>query len=154
MNVSGTLNECVGKRKSKVDDGLVQGWHPLSKRRHYIEVEFVDPGENCYIVLGFARRTTQRTGIWDEVGVQWRTMQMIERSFMAVEWKITLGLDDTREQEEEEEEEDGEELDQEHDGKNVVIFFTQNGKFIVKKDIIGMTSSEEKLKVDLHPLSG
>ncbi|XP_035874858.1 SPRY domain-containing protein 3 isoform X3 [Phyllostomus discolor] len=68
------------------------------------------------------------------------------------------------EEEEEEEEEDGEEIEQEHEGKKVVVFFTRNGKIIGKKDAvvpsggffptIGMLSCGEKVKVDLHPLSG
>lgn len=67
-------------------------------------------------------------------------------------------------EEEEEEEEDGEEIEQEHEGKKVVVFFTRNGKIIGKKDAvvppggffptIGMLSCGEKVKVDLHPLSG
>nr|XP_028577090.1 SPRY domain-containing protein 3 isoform X4 [Podarcis muralis] len=67
-------------------------------------------------------------------------------------------------EEEEEEEEDGEDMEQEHEGKKVVVFFTRNGKIIGKKDAvvpsggfyptIGMLSSGEKVKVDLHPLSG
>lgn len=68
------------------------------------------------------------------------------------------------EEEEEEEEDDGEEIEQEHEGKKVVVFFTRNGKIIGKKDAvvpsggffptIGMLSCGEKVKVDLHPLSG
>uniref|UniRef100_A0ACB8END7 SPRY domain-containing protein 3 n=1 Tax=Sphaerodactylus townsendi TaxID=933632 RepID=A0ACB8END7_9SAUR len=67
-------------------------------------------------------------------------------------------------EEEEDEEEDGEDMEQEHEGKKVVVFFTRNGKIIGKKDAvvpcggffptIGMLSSGEKVKVDLHPLSG
>ncbi|XP_063150018.1 SPRY domain-containing protein 3 isoform X1 [Candoia aspera] len=67
-------------------------------------------------------------------------------------------------EEDEDEEEDGEDMEQEHEGKKVVVFFTRNGKIIGKKDAvvpsggfyptIGMLSSGEKVKVDLHPLSG
>ncbi|XP_025023998.1 SPRY domain-containing protein 3 isoform X2 [Python bivittatus] len=66
--------------------------------------------------------------------------------------------------EDEDEEDDGEDMEQEHEGKKVVVFFTRNGKIIGKKDAvvpsggfyptIGMLSSGEKVKVDLHPLSG
>ncbi|XP_064408582.1 SPRY domain-containing protein 3 isoform X2 [Latimeria chalumnae] len=66
--------------------------------------------------------------------------------------------------EEDEEEDDGEEMEQEHDGKKVMVFFTRNGKIIGKKEAlvplggfyptIGMLSSGERVKVDLHPLSG
>ncbi|XP_065510607.1 SPRY domain-containing protein 3 isoform X2 [Caloenas nicobarica] len=67
-------------------------------------------------------------------------------------------------EEEEEEEEDGEEEEQEHEGRKVLVFFTRNGKIIGKKEAlvppggyfptVGMLSSGEKVKVDLHPLSG
>ncbi|XP_062975289.1 SPRY domain-containing protein 3 isoform X3 [Elgaria multicarinata webbii] len=67
-------------------------------------------------------------------------------------------------EEDEDEEDDGEDMEQEHEGKKVVVFFTRNGKIIGKKDAvvpsggfyptIGMLSSGEKVKVDLHPLSG
>ncbi|XP_061203179.1 SPRY domain-containing protein 3 [Neopsephotus bourkii] len=65
---------------------------------------------------------------------------------------------------EEEEEEDGEELEPEHGGRKVVVFFTRNGQIIGKKEAlvppggyfptVGMLSTGEKVKVDLHPLSG
>ncbi|KAG9353477.1 hypothetical protein JZ751_018079 [Albula glossodonta] len=64
----------------------------------------------------------------------------------------------------EEEEEEGEEMEQEHEGRKVMVFFTRNGKIIGKREAvvptggfyptIGMLSSGEKVKVDLHPLSG
>ncbi|KAJ8258987.1 hypothetical protein COCON_G00179990 [Conger conger] len=64
----------------------------------------------------------------------------------------------------EEEEEDEEEMEQEHEGRKVMVFFTRNGKIIGKREAvvptggfypsIGMLSSGEKVKVDLHPLSG
>ncbi|XP_066564600.1 SPRY domain-containing protein 3 [Amia ocellicauda] len=67
-------------------------------------------------------------------------------------------------EEEEEEEEGGEDMEQEHDGRKVMVFFTRNGKIIGKREAlvpgggfyptIGMLSSGEKVKVDLHPLSG
>ncbi|XP_052338396.1 SPRY domain-containing protein 3 isoform X2 [Oncorhynchus keta] len=67
-------------------------------------------------------------------------------------------------EEEEEEEEEGGELDQEHDGRKVMVFFTRNGKLMGRREVVvppggfyptvGMLSSGEKVKVDLHPLSG
>ncbi|KAI1891115.1 hypothetical protein AGOR_G00160670 [Albula goreensis] len=64
----------------------------------------------------------------------------------------------------EEDEEEGEEMEQEHEGRKVMVFFTRNGKIIGKREAvvptggfyptIGMLSSGEKVKVDLHPLSG
>ncbi|KAJ8260123.1 hypothetical protein GJAV_G00177310 [Gymnothorax javanicus] len=63
-----------------------------------------------------------------------------------------------------EDEEDGEEMEQEHEGRKVMVFFTRNGKIIGRREAvvptggfyptIGMLSSGEKVKVDLHPLSG
>ncbi|XP_054465779.1 SPRY domain-containing protein 3-like [Anoplopoma fimbria] len=66
--------------------------------------------------------------------------------------------------EEEEEEEDGEEVEQGQEGRNVTVFFTRNGKLMGRREMrvppgglyptVGMLSSGEKVKVDLHPLSG
>ncbi|XP_003973187.1 SPRY domain-containing protein 3-like [Takifugu rubripes] len=60
----------------------------------------------------------------------------------------------------EEEESEGEDLE----GKKVVVFFTRNGKLVGRREValpvgglyptIGMMSSGEKVRVDLHPLSG
>uniref|UniRef100_A0A2K6GYM5 SPRY domain containing 3 n=1 Tax=Propithecus coquereli TaxID=379532 RepID=A0A2K6GYM5_PROCO len=82
----------------------------------------------------------------------------------AVRNVMYLHQEGEEEEEEEEEEEDGEEIEPEHEGKKVVVFFTRNGKIIGKKDAvvpsggffptIGMLSCGEKVKVDLHPLSG
>ncbi|XP_068999683.1 SPRY domain-containing protein 3 isoform X2 [Embiotoca jacksoni] len=68
------------------------------------------------------------------------------------------------EEEEEEEEEDGEEVEQEQEGRKVTVFFTRNGKLMGRREMlvplgglyptVGMLSSGEKVKVDLHPLSG
>ncbi|OCT93001.1 SPRY domain-containing protein 3 [Xenopus laevis] len=65
---------------------------------------------------------------------------------------------------EEEEEEEEEDMEREHEGRKVMVFFTRNGKIIGKKEsvlphggfypTIGMLSIGEKVKVDLHPLSG
>uniref|UniRef100_A0A8C4IJ03 SPRY domain containing 3 n=1 Tax=Dicentrarchus labrax TaxID=13489 RepID=A0A8C4IJ03_DICLA len=65
---------------------------------------------------------------------------------------------------EEEEEEDGEEVEQGQEGRKVMVFFTRNGKLMGRREMavppgglyptVGMMSSGEKVKVDLHPLSG
>ncbi|XP_008292014.1 SPRY domain-containing protein 3 [Stegastes partitus] len=67
-------------------------------------------------------------------------------------------------EEEEEDEEDGEEAEQEQEGRKVTVFFTRNGKLMGRREMVippgglyptvGMLSSGEKVKVDLHPLSG
>uniref|UniRef100_A0A3Q2PBD6 SPRY domain containing 3 n=1 Tax=Fundulus heteroclitus TaxID=8078 RepID=A0A3Q2PBD6_FUNHE len=65
---------------------------------------------------------------------------------------------------EEEEEEEEEEIAQEQQGRKVTVFFTRNGKLMGRRKVavppgglyptVGMLSSGEKVKVDLHPLSG
>ncbi|XP_042264081.1 SPRY domain-containing protein 3 isoform X1 [Thunnus albacares] len=65
---------------------------------------------------------------------------------------------------EEEEEEDGEEVERGEEGRKVTVFFTRNGKLMGRREMavppgglyptVGMLSSGEKVKVDLHPLSG
>ncbi|XP_031700612.1 SPRY domain-containing protein 3-like isoform X1 [Anarrhichthys ocellatus] len=75
-----------------------------------------------------------------------------------------LYLNDDEEEEEEEEEEDGEDVEQGQEGRNVTVFFTRNGKLMGRREMgvppgglyptVGMLSSGEKVKVDLHPLSG
>ncbi|XP_034551677.1 SPRY domain-containing protein 3 [Notolabrus celidotus] len=72
--------------------------------------------------------------------------------------------DEDEEDEDEEEEEDGEEADQGQQGRKVTVFFTRNGKLMGRREMavppgglyptVGMLSSGEKVKVDLHPLSG
>ncbi|XP_046896712.1 SPRY domain-containing protein 3 isoform X3 [Hypomesus transpacificus] len=68
------------------------------------------------------------------------------------------------EEEEEEEEEEGDEMERGNESRKVVAFFTRNGKLMGRRQVavppgglyptIGMLSSGEKVKVDLHPLSG
>ncbi|XP_024148219.1 SPRY domain-containing protein 3 [Oryzias melastigma] len=65
---------------------------------------------------------------------------------------------------EEDDEEDGDDQEQDQDGRKVTVFFTRNGKLIGRREMVvppgglfptvGMLSSGEKVKVDLHPLSG
>ncbi|KAM9855917.1 SPRY domain-containing protein 3 [Aulostomus maculatus] len=64
----------------------------------------------------------------------------------------------------EEEEEDGEEMEHGQEGRKVTVFFTRNGKLMGRREMVvppgglyptvGMLSNGEKVKVDLHPLSG
>ncbi|XP_056130087.1 SPRY domain-containing protein 3 [Lampris incognitus] len=65
---------------------------------------------------------------------------------------------------EEEEEEGSNELEHGRQGRKVTVFFTRNGKLMGRREVavppgglyptVGMLSSGEKVKVDLHPLSG
>ena len=50
------LLEYIGRGKSIIDVGLAQARHPLTTRYHYFELQIVDPGENCYVAIGVARR--------------------------------------------------------------------------------------------------
>lgn len=48
--------EYSGRGKSIIDVGLAQAKYPLDTTHHYFEIEIVDPGENCYIAIGLARK--------------------------------------------------------------------------------------------------
>ena len=48
--------EYTGRGKSIIDVGLAQAKNCLDTTNHYYEIEIVDPGENCYIAIGLARR--------------------------------------------------------------------------------------------------
>jgi hypothetical protein len=52
------LLEYFGRGKSIIDVGLAQARHPLTTRYHYFELQIVDPGENCYVAIGVARRVS------------------------------------------------------------------------------------------------
>lgn len=64
----------------------------------------------------------------------------------------------------EDEEDEGDDGEQDQEGRKVMVFFTRNGKIIGRREVVvpaggfyptvGMLSSGEKVKVDLHPLSG
>ncbi|KAJ8016999.1 hypothetical protein DPEC_G00013210 [Dallia pectoralis] len=64
----------------------------------------------------------------------------------------------------EDDDDEEEEQDQEHDCRKVMVFFTRNGKLMGRQEVtvppggfyptVGMLSSGEKVRVDLHPLSG
>lgn len=57
VKLNGSLLEYNGRGKSIHDVGLAQARYPLDTTNHYFEIEIVDPGENCYIAIGVARRT-------------------------------------------------------------------------------------------------
>ena len=48
--------EYIGRGKSLIDVGLAQAKTPLCTRSHYFEIEIIDPGSNCYIAIGLARK--------------------------------------------------------------------------------------------------
>ena len=46
----------AGRGKTIADVGLAQAQKPLSPTNHYFELEIVDPGKNCYIAIGLAKK--------------------------------------------------------------------------------------------------
>ncbi|XP_052066245.1 SPRY domain-containing protein 3-like [Mytilus californianus] len=57
VKLNGSLLEYNGRGKSIHDVGLAQARFPLDTTNHYFEIEIVDPGENCYIAIGVAKKT-------------------------------------------------------------------------------------------------
>ncbi|XP_072350187.1 SPRY domain-containing protein 3 isoform X2 [Scyliorhinus torazame] len=166
VKVCGTLLEYVGKGKSIMDVGLAQARHALSTRSHYFEVEIVDPGEKCYIALGLARKDypKNRHPGWSRGSVAYHAADSDDCVDAAEVKSKQRHVRNIMYFNDEEEEDEGEEMEQEYDGKKVTVFFTRNGKIIGRKEApvpsggfyptIGMLSNGEKVKVDLHPLSG
>ncbi|XP_067655454.1 SPRY domain-containing protein 3-like [Haliotis asinina] len=60
IKLNGTILEYGGRGKCINDVGLAQARCPLDTTFHYFELEIVDPGENCYIAIGVARRNYPR----------------------------------------------------------------------------------------------
>ncbi|KAK2144810.1 hypothetical protein LSH36_729g02038 [Paralvinella palmiformis] len=56
VRVNGQLLEYTGRGKSITDVGLAQARYPLDTTNHYFEIEITDPGDNCYIAIGLARK--------------------------------------------------------------------------------------------------
>ncbi|KAL5006891.1 hypothetical protein ScPMuIL_015697 [Solemya velum] len=56
VRLNGALLEYAGRGKSVHDVGMAQAKLPLDTTNHYYEIEIVDPGQNCYIAIGLARR--------------------------------------------------------------------------------------------------
>ncbi|XP_041365187.1 SPRY domain-containing protein 3-like [Gigantopelta aegis] len=68
VKVNGSLLEYAGRGKSIHDVGLAQAKIALDTTCHYFELEIIDPGENCYIAIGLARRNypKQRHPGWNK----------------------------------------------------------------------------------------
>jgi len=58
------LLEYVGRGKNIHDNGLAQSCVPLSPINHYFELKIIDPGENCYIAIGVARKVCRIKWHW------------------------------------------------------------------------------------------
>jgi len=53
---AGQILEYTGRGQCLVDVGLAQARSPVCTRNHYFEIEIVNPGSNCYIAIGLARK--------------------------------------------------------------------------------------------------
>lgn len=56
VTVHGQVLAYAGRGKTIADVGLAQAHKPLSPTKHYFELEIVDPGKNCYIAIGLAKK--------------------------------------------------------------------------------------------------
>lgn len=199
IRLNGQLLEYIGRGKSLIDVGLAQAKTPLCTRSHYFEIEIIDPGSNCYIAIGLARKDypKNRHPGWNKGSI----------AYHADDGKVFMGSgvgdpfgprcnkgdimgcgvlfprdfefrSDSEEESEQpqgevvyslgEETDSGDEEDywqpQAKHGEKIQVFFTRNGKVIGKKDVylpkggfyptVGMMSSQEKVRVELRPLSG
>ena len=59
--------EYTGRGKSIIDVGLAQARWALDTTNHYYEIEITDPGENCYIAIGLARKVSTILYIKDSI---------------------------------------------------------------------------------------
>ncbi|XP_064600624.1 SPRY domain-containing protein 3-like isoform X2 [Liolophura sinensis] len=211
VKLNGSILEYTGRGKSIIDVGLAQARFPLDTTYHYFEIEIVDPGENCYIAIGLARRDYPKhrhpgwnrgsiayhaddgkifvgSGVGDPFGPRCHKGDIMgcgilfprdynsdadsdgssaaSPDYPNVE---ELLLEDYHTSDSDEEEFWGpgagpwEKPIAEY-GAKVKIFFTRNGKTIGQKEIrmpkggfyptVGMLSSDEKVRVDLRPLTG
>jgi len=197
IRVNGQMLEYVGRGKSITDVGLAQARHALSTRYHYFETQIVDPGENCYIAIGLARRDYPKhrhpgwnrgsiayhaddgkifvgSGVGEQFGPECNrgdTMgcgMLFPRDY-SQDWDLVYedgveGPDCLGEAESESEDEEWWEKPNVENGTKVQVFFTRNGKTIGKREVripkggffptVGMLSCEEKVRVDLRPLTG
>ncbi|KAK3101514.1 hypothetical protein FSP39_004141 [Pinctada imbricata] len=207
VRLNGMILEYSGRGKSIHDVGLAQARFPLDTTNHYFEIEIVDPGENCYIAIGIARRNYPKhrhpgwnrgsiayhaddgkifvgSGVGDPFGPKCHKGDTMgcgilfppdydseadsdpspddpDVNNMVNEMHGLYGSDS----------EDSDDdldllypLDKEEQGTKVQVFFTRNGKIVGLKHIcipkggfyptVGMLSSCEKVRVDLHPLTG
>ena len=56
VRLTSNVLEYVGRGKCEKDVGLAQARTPIGTRNHYFEIEIVDPGYNCYIAIGLAKK--------------------------------------------------------------------------------------------------
>ncbi|CAH1785723.1 unnamed protein product [Owenia fusiformis] len=208
VRLRGQVLEYTGRGKSIIDVGLAQARYALDTTNHYYEIEVIDPGENCYIAIGVARRDYPKyrhpgwnkgsvayhaddgklflgSGIGEPFGPKClkgdimgcgilfpRDYNSEEDSDISpdvspdAEDKIDelLNLESDYHSSDSEEEEDWWEKPNAETGTKVQVFFTRNGKTIGRREIripkggfyptVGMLSGDERVRVDLHPLTG
>merc|ERR550517_1344354 len=56
VRLTSNVLEYVGRGQCEKDVGLAQARTPIGTRNHYFEIEIVDPGYNCYIAIGLAKK--------------------------------------------------------------------------------------------------
>jgi len=202
IKLNGQMLEYVGRGKSLIDVGLAQAKTPLSTRTHYFEIEILDPGNNCYIAIGLARKDYPRnrhpgwnkgsiayhaddgkvfmgSGVGDPFGPRCNKGDVMgcgvlfprdfeSRSDSEEEGELVVRLVENQGDTEEYETDSGEEEEwwrpDVKQGDKVQVYFTRNGKIIGKKEVllpkggfyptVGMMSNQEKVRVELKPLSG
>ncbi|XP_054716959.1 SPRY domain-containing protein 3-like [Uloborus diversus] len=203
IKLNGTVLEYAGRGKSIIDVGLAQAKYPLDTTHHYFEIEIMDPGENCYIAIGLARKDYPKyrhpgwnkgsiayhaddgkifvgSGVGDPFGPRCHKGDVMgcgiifPRDFVCFydcdassenSSPLNADYDDlSNSLSESEDEEWWKEKENVETGVTVQVFFTRNGKTVGKKEVcipkggfyptIGMLSSDEKVKVDLRPLTG
>lgn len=204
IKLNGTVLEYTGRGKSIIDVGLAQAKYPLDTTHHYFEIEIVDPGENCYIAIGLARKDYPKyrhpgwnkgsiayhaddgkifvgSGVGDPFGPPCHKGDKMGCGIIFPRDFVSSLLDSDPPCEnsppypdldedycgslsESDEEEWWREKENIETGMTVQVFFTRNKKTIGQKDVcipkggfyptVGMLSSDEKVRVDLHPLTG
>lgn len=203
IKLNGMVLEYAGRGKSIIDVGLAQAKYPLDTTHHYFEIEIVDPGENCYIAIGLARKDYPKyrhpgwnkgsiayhaddgkifvgSGVGDPFGPPCHKGDkmgcgiIFPRDFVCIfdgdlmrelsSPCLDIDEDLSGSLSESDEEEWWTEKENIETGISVQVFFTRNRKTVGQKDVcipkggfyptVGMLSSFEKVKVDLHPLTG
>ncbi|KAF8771023.1 SPRY domain-containing protein 3-like isoform X1 [Argiope bruennichi] len=204
IKLNGTILEYSGRGKSIIDVGLAQAKYPLDTTHHYFEIEILDPGENCYIAIGLARKDYPKyrhpgwnkgsiayhaddgkifvgSGVGDPFGPRCHKGDIMgcgiifPRDFVSfydcdldsnAPSSVNLDLEEdfSGSYSESEDEEWWKEKENIETGLTIQVFFTRNGKTVGQKEVcipkggfyptVGMLSSDERVKVDLHPLTG
>ena len=169
----------TGLGQSDSDGGLALSASPVTPYNHYFELEIVDSGDKGYVAIGIARLDypKYRHPGWSKGSVAYHaddgklfhgegigqvfgpSCHQGDRMGCGVKF-----LDDDEEEEEEEDDDDDDDILDAREGQRVEVYFTRNGKKVgqtVAKvpdggfyPIIGMLSRGEKVRPDLHAITG